>query len=98
MTEIISTISNLSIVQLLVVGLVVVFLQKSGIDVIGFVQSLLKKNGKGNGHKEEHRNFDEEIAELKEHAKVANNEMGEVKESLVALNTKMDVVMRHLKI
>ena len=80
------------------VGVVVVILQKSGIDVVGFVQSLFKKNGKENGHKEEHNNFEDEIRELKEHAKVANNEMGEVKESLVALNTKMDVVMRHLKI
>lgn len=49
---------------------------------------LPKKNGNGS-----HR-----IEELEDHAKVANEEMGEVKESLVALNTKVDIIMRHLKI
>ena len=43
--DILSTISNLSIIQLLILGFVVIALQKSGIDVIGFIQKLLRKNG-----------------------------------------------------
>ena len=77
--------------------MVIGFAEKMGIPVVDFIKGLLvKKNG--NGHQEVHKNFEDEIKELKEHAKVANEEMGEVKESLVALNTKMDVVMRHLRI
>ena len=38
------------------------------------------------------------IEDLEKHASVANSEMSEVKESLIALNTKMDIIMRHLKL
>ena len=48
----------------------------------------VKKNGNGNGR----------IADLEKHASVANSEMSEVKESLIALNVKMDIIMKHLKL
>ena len=39
-----------------------------------------------------------QIDELKHHAEVANNEMGEIKEGIASLNTKVDIIMRHNKL
>ena len=62
--------------------ILIIILYKSGV-----LNLLLNKNGNG-----------KRVGELEEHAKIANEEMGEVKEQLVALNTKVDVIMRHLKL
>ena len=50
----------------------------------------LKNSKNGNGN---HR-----IENLEKHAEIANSEMSEVKESLIALNVKMDIIMKHLKL
>ena len=50
----------------------------------------LKNSKNGNGN---HR-----IEDLEKHAEVANNEMHEVKERLVAIETKLDIMINHLKI
>lgn len=47
------------------------------------------KNGNGTEHR---------IKDLEEHAKVANEEMQNVVERLVAIETKLDIVIKHLKI
>ena len=54
----------------------------------GMLKDLLgiKKNGNGKIH------------DLEEHAKVANAEMGEVKEKLIAIDTKVTIIMNHLKL
>lgn len=49
-------------------------------------------NVNGNGK------YQEQINELKEHARIANEEMGEIKQGITGLNTKMDIVLRHLKL
>ncbi len=43
-------------------------------------------------------NGDKRIDILEGHAKIANEEMGEVKERLIAIETKVDIVIKHLKI
>ena len=58
--------------------------------------SLLKKLGLGNG--ENKNGYQLQIDELREHAKIANEEMSEVKERLIGIETKLDIIMRHLKI
>lgn len=42
--------------------------------------------------------IDKRICDLSQHAKIANEEMGEVKERLTSLEAKMDILMRHFKI
>lgn len=47
--EIFSTIINIPITQLFVAGLLIVILQRAGIDIAGLIKSLFgKKNGNGN--------------------------------------------------
>ena len=62
--------------------ILIIILYKSGV-----LSLLLNKNGNG-----------KRVEELEEHARIANKEMGEVKEQLVALNTKVDIIMRHLNL
>ena len=59
------------------------------------VYAVLKKKGLINGEK---KDFTDDICELSKHAKVANEEMGEIKERLTALETKMDILLKHFKI
>ena len=63
--------------------ILIIVLYKSGVLTL-----LLNKNGKGNGR----------VKELEEHAKIANEEMGEVKERLVAIEVKIDLILKHLRI
>lgn len=87
MTEIFSTISNLSIIQLLILGIVIAILQRSGVDVLGFVQKMfIKKNG---------NKLEEKMTHLEEHF---NNELtsalgrieSAVKEGFLETNRKLD--------
>ena len=64
--------------------ILIIILYKSGV-----LNLLLNKNGNGK---------EKRVEELEEHAKVANAEMKEVKEQLIALNTKVDIIMRHLNL
>ena len=63
--------------------ILIIVLYKSGVLTL-----LLNKNGNGNGR----------VKELEEHAKIANEEMGEVKERLVAIEVKIDLILKHLRI
>ena len=65
----------------------IILLWKTGL--LEFILNL-KKNGKNNA---EHR-----IQDLEKHAEVANAEMKEVKESLVRIETKTDIILKHLKL
>lgn len=44
--EIFSTLLNIPITQLFALGLIVIFLQRMGIDVMGLIKSLFRLNGK----------------------------------------------------
>ena len=72
----------------IITALLLVFLNAMG--VLDKLLALFKKNG--NGH------YQMQIDELKKHAEISNQEMGEVKEQLVALNVKADIILKHLKI
>lgn len=48
MEEILIKIFNLPITQLAGVALIIIFLQKAGIDVLGFLKSVFRVNGKPN--------------------------------------------------
>ena len=72
----------------IITALLLVFLNAMG--VLDKLLALFKKNGNGN--------YQAQIDELKRHAEISNQEMGEVKEQLVALNVKMDIILKHLKI
>lgn len=89
MTDIISTLSNLSIVQLLAVGAVIVILQKSGIDVVGFLRSLFKKNG--NGVKDKIVDMDEKLELL------MNNHVGHLEKNLDEMKTMQQEALFILK-
>lgn len=65
----------------------VIVLWKVGL--LEFLLNFKKKNGNGTEHR---------IEDLEEHAKIANEEMKEVKERLVSIETKMDLILRHLKL
>ena len=67
------------------VGIIVLY--KTGL--LGYLLTL-KKNGNGN--------YQAQIDELKKHTAVANQEMEEVKNNLVSINTKLEIIMRHLKL
>lgn len=59
----------------------------------GLLQYLLeiKKNGGKN-------DTAKKICDLEEHARVANYEMGQVRERLTSIETKLEILMKHLKI
>lgn len=41
---------------------------------------------------------DKRICDLQEHAKVANEEMGQVKERLTTIETKLEILMHHFNL
>ena len=75
----------------IITALLLVFLNAMG--VLDKLLALFKKNGNGNKN-----GYQIQIDELKKHAEISNQEMGEVKEQLVALNVKADIILKHLKI
>ena len=78
--DILATISNLSIIQLLILGFVVIALQKSGIDVIGFIQKLLRKNG------------DDKTALAAKLDEIENNHLHTINETLLRIEKKLEEV------
>lgn len=82
---------NFNFTEYLTIGLILLLFGRDYIPAILGKFLGVKMNGNGNG-------YQAQIDELKEHAKVANEEMGEIKEGIVGLNTKMDIVMRHLNL
>ena len=71
---------------------IIEYIQTAGFTGLLIVLAIpkLKKRFFGNGNGD--------ITDLHKHAEVANKEMGQVKANLVEVNTKLDIIMRHLKL
>lgn len=88
--EVLSSIFNLPIAQIVGLAMVVIFLQKAGIDVIGIVTKLVSKNGKenGNGHTKE------KLSEIDEHLELlTSNHITHVQEGINDLKTSMQELL-----
>lgn len=90
--EYLTSLLNIPLAQMLGFIFVIALAQKLGIPVVEIFKWMFTKNGNGNGYKEQINKLEIEIKEVKE------NHLAHLQESITRIETKVDIILKKLKL